>query len=387
MDMRDAVKRTVFERQGQALAMLRDMVNTDSCTHDVDGVNAICDMCSEFLDSLGFHTTRYPQRAFGDHLYASKHGSLAGRGGKNILLVGHMDTVFEKGTASKRPYRVDGDIARGPGVHDMKSGLVSALFALSALGHCGFSEFGTIGVLLNSDEEVGSPTSRALIEQHARASDVAFVLECAYPDGSLVTARKGVGMYSLHVSGVAAHAGADHEKGTSAILEMARKIIDIQALTDYSTGTTLNVGVVRGGTRRNVVPESAEAEIDLRVATLSEALRVESALKQIATPSMPGSSVVLKGGLNRPPMERTPQVSALYGLVAKEAATIGLAVRERSTGGASDGNFVGFTGTPVIDGIGPQGGYAHSLDEFMQLSTFPLWIALLSQSIIAVCGL
>jgi glutamate carboxypeptidase len=211
-------------------------------------------------------------------------------------------------------------------------------------------------------------------------------MECAYPDGSVVTARKGVGMYHLRVKGVAAHAGADPDKGVSAIEEMARKITAICALTDFEAGTTLNVGIVTGGTRRNVIAASAEAEIDLRAATGAEAVRADEALRQIAAAAyVKGTSATIAGGLNRPPMEHTLEVGSLFRLVGSEGAKLGMRITERSTGGGSDGNFIGALGTPVIDGMGPQGGFAHSLNEFMKVSTFPLWVTLLAWSMLAVC--
>lgn len=387
MEIRERVKKVIEERTPQMLRLLEALVNTDSGTHDRDGVKIVCSLLEERLAPHGFSIERFPQERFGDHMVATLRGDRYSRGGKRVLIVGHMDTVFEKGEALRRPYNVVGDAAKGPGVHDMKSGLVSAVESCISLAECGFKDFGSITILFNSDEEVGSPTSRDLIESAARSSDCAFVLECAYPDGTVVTSRKGVGMYRLVTHGVAAHAGADPEKGASAILEMAHKIVEIHQLTDFDTGTTLNVGVVKGGTRRNVIAERAEAEIDLRVATAKEAERVERELRAIAGRTyVPGTRCELSGGLNRPPMERTGQVAELYELVRREAERLGLRIGERSTGGASDGNFIGHVGIPVVDGMGPQGGFAHSLDEYMQLSTFSLWVTLLAYSILASCG-
>jgi len=379
--LRSSVKKWIREHNDEALQLLRQMVNTDSGTHDPDGVNKVARMCEQQLSALGFSIRRHSAAPYGDHLEAT----LESDGAKRLLLVGHMDTVFERGTARARPFSVDGDRIAGPGVHDMKSGLVSAVYALKALMQAGFRDFGRITLLLNSDEEVGSPTSRLLIEALARSSDIGFVLECAYPDGSIVTARKGVGMYKLVTRGVSAHAGAEPEKGVNAIVLMAEKILDAAKISDAGSGTTVNVGVIRGGTRRNVVPDFAEAEIDVRVATTEEAQRVHRCLGALSSGRLERSSVELTGGLNRPPMERTPEIERLYRLVREEAHDIGLNISERSTGGASDGNFVAHTGIPVLDGMGPQGGFAHSLDEYMQLSTFPLWVMLLAQSILAVC--
>jgi glutamate carboxypeptidase len=262
LETRDRVGRLIAERSSAALGLLKDLVNIDSGTHTPEGVNEVADILQVSFAAAGFDVLRHSQDKYGDHLVATVRGR--NDKGTKLLLVGHMDTVFDKGTAAARPYTVDGNIARGPGVHDMKSGLVSCLEATRALLDAGFSDFRQITLLFNSDEEVGSPSSRALIEDAAHGSDVAFVLECAYPDATVVTARKGVGRYLLRVTGKAAHAGADPELGVSAVEEIARKILEIHALTDYASGRTLNVGVLSGGTRRNVVAAEATAEIDLR---------------------------------------------------------------------------------------------------------------------------
>jgi glutamate carboxypeptidase len=381
-DIRRSVSQLIDDRTGEMLSLLERLVNMDSGTYDKELVERVAGVLTDELAAAGFSVERYEAGKYARHIVASRKGSR--HGSKRILLVGHMDTVFLAGESSRRPYAVSGGKAFGPGVHDMKCGLVAAIYACRALLECGFAGLGDITILMNTDEEAGSPTSRGLIEDAAKQADAAFVLECAYPDGSVVTARKGVGMYHLYIEGVAAHAGANPENGVSATHEMAEKILAIHALTDFSLGTTLNVGVVKAGTRSNVVADHAEAEIDLRVVTQAEAERVARALAAIAKPSLRGASVRLEGGLNRPPMERTDAVARLFALVRAEGDKLGMRVLERSTGGASDGNFVGAVGTPIVDGMGPQGGFAHSLDEFMDWVAFPSWVKLLAYSIIAV---
>jgi len=256
-------------REAEMLAFLEKVVNIDSGTHDKAGVDAVGELLSGRLRQLGFQVERSPQTQYGDHLVARK----LGKGSRRILFVGHMDTVFPAGTAARRPFRIEGGRAYGPGVLDMKGGDVSLLYALEALKETGSRFYGEVSmtVIFNSDEEVLSPTSKTIIEAEAKRADSACVFEPARPGGEYVARRKGVGKYYLTVHGRAAHAGAQPEAGRSAVGELAHKIIAIHGLTDFGTGTTLNVGLVKGGERSNVVAETAYAEIDLRVPDIGEA--------------------------------------------------------------------------------------------------------------------
>jgi glutamate carboxypeptidase len=300
--------------------------------------------------------------------------------------VGHYDTVWPSGEAQRRPFRIEDGAAYGPGVYDMKAGLLQAIFALKALQDTGrFPEDKRVVLLINSDEEIGSPTSREFIETAARQSAGAFVLEPPMePSGALKTARKGSGRYKLTVKGVSAHAGVNPEQGISAIQELAYQIQLMHKLTDYNIGTTVNVGIVQGGIGSNVVPDHAEAEIDVRVATLDEAARIEAEFASL-TPSLPGAELIVTGGMMRPPMERTDAIASLYSLARELAmAEFGLALEEMATGGVSDGNFTAAAGTPTLDGLGARGDFAHSPREYVRIDEIPVRTALLARLIEAI---
>ncbi len=259
----------------------------------------------------------------------------------------------------------------------MKGGIAVLLAALSAMRELRLTPALPVVMVFNSEEEVGSPISRALIEEEGRRSRYALVLEPAVaPDGSLKTFRKGVGNFRLRVTGRPAHAGADHALGISAVHELAHQILRLHALTDYEAGVTVNVGVIQGGTRSNVVAEEAQAEVDVRVPSLALADEIVARVSRLE-PVTPGAVVTVEGGLNRPPMERTPAIVELYRRAQALAAELGFAVNEGGTGGASDGNFVAALGTPVLDGLGAVGVGGHALDERVVIEQLPLRAALL----------
>jgi glutamate carboxypeptidase len=289
-----------------------------------------------------------------------------------------MDTVWDLGTVAERPVRIEDGKLYGPGAEDMKGGIVVGLWALRALRALDLLPEKPITMLLTSDEETGSSSSRPIIEAEARKHDVVFVLEPAVPpQGALKTSRKGVGEYRVAVTGRAAHAGADHEKGLNAIEELAHQILTIQGFTDYEAGTTFNVGVVGGGTRRNVVPAQAWAEIDVRIVRAEEADRVESRMNRLR-PRLPGMELAVSGGVERPPMERTPQIAALYHRAEVLARGMGIQISESGTGGASDGNLTAALGVPTLDGMGVVGDGGHSIQEFAVISSMPERAALLA---------
>jgi len=354
-------------KQQEMLSFLERIVNMDSGTLDKAAVDRLGAILTDRLTALGFTVERVPQTQYGDHLVGHKPGI----GDRRILFIGHMDTVFSPGEAARRPFRIEGDRAYGPGVLDMKGGLVSLLYALEALKATGQPAFDAIpmSVVFNSDEEVLSPTSRLLIQQEARRAQLACVFEPARPGGEYVIRRKGVGKYYLTVRGRAAHAGAQPELGRSAIEEMARKVLEIHALTDYKTGTTLNVGLIRGGERSNVVAAEAYAEIDVRVPNTNEAKRVEDRLREIvATNTVPDTTAELAGGIDFPPMEQTPEARAQFEALQAVGRTLGLDLKGIATGGGSDGNHASQF-TPTLDGMGPRGSEAHSDREFMVVPT------------------
>ncbi|KAF4411139.1 2-dehydropantoate 2-reductase [Streptomyces lycii] len=285
-----------------------------------------------------------------------------------VLLLAHYDTVWPTGTLAEWPFRQDGDRVTGPGVFDMKAGLVQAVWALRALDALGLPR-PACTLLLNGDEETGSLASSAVVRREAGASRAALVFE-ASADGALKTARKGVGLFTLTVTGEEAHAGLDPAAGASAVEELARQVLFLHGLSDLDAGTSVNVGVVRGGTRSNVTAGRASAEFDVRVANSAERARIEAALAA-SRPVTPGTSVAVDGGWNRPVFERTPAVGRLFELARDCAAPLGVALRETSVGGASDGNFVLDAGVPVLDGLGAVGAGAHARTEYALVPAMP----------------
>jgi glutamate carboxypeptidase len=296
-------------------------------------------------------------------------------------VLGHFDTVWPHGTLAARPFRVADGRAYGPGSYDMKAGLVMLEFAIEAIRSRGYAPPRPIVVLWTSDEEIGSPRSRALIEDEARRAAFALVLEPPLADGRLKTARKGVGRFRLSVEGRPAHAGVEPEKGISAIVELAHQILRLHGLNDPGAGTSVNVGVIRGGSVANVIAAEAVATIDVRAATLDEARRVEAALRA-TSPVLAGARVTVDGALNRPPMERSPQGVALFEQVRSIGRTLGLDLGEGSTGGGSDGNFTAALGVPTLDGLGAPGAGAHAVDEHVLVAPLPRRAALLAAALL-----
>jgi len=354
-------------QQSNMLALLERMVNIDSGTLDKAGVDRVGALLADRLAGLGFEVEVIRQQEYGDHVLGRK----AGTGTRRILFVGHMDTVFAAGTAAQRPFRIEAGRAYGPGVLDMKGGIVCLLFALEALKatqHPAY-DVAAMCVVFNSDEEYLSPTSRPLIEEEARRSRTVCVFEPARPGGEYVISRKGTGKYLLTVTGRAAHAGAQPERGRSAVGEMAHKIVALHALTDFSTGTTVNVGVVRGGERSNVVAERAYAEIDIRVPGLEEYARLDRRIKAIASGStVPDTTAVLSGGLGFPPMIQTPGAKVLFEALRAAGQVVGVEIRGVPTGAGSDANYASQF-APTLDGMGPQGSETHSDREFIEVPT------------------
>jgi glutamate carboxypeptidase len=293
------------------------------------------------------------------------------------LLLCHMDTVWPAGTLAARPFRVEEGRAYGPGSYDMKAGIVIAEFALRAVRDLGLRLPRPVLLLLTADEEVGSKVSRPLIEEMAHRSQYVLVLEPSLGTGALKTARKGVGRFTVEIVGRAAHAGVEPEKGLSAVLELAHQIVYLQGLADAGQGTTINVGVVRGGTRSNVVPAYAEAEVDVRVWTMAEAGRVTEGIKNVQ-PHIPGIQLRVQGGLGRPPMERTTASAVLFRRAQEIGRQLGLDLGETSTGGGSDANFTAALGIPTLDGLGAIGDGGHADHEHVLIDSLPERAALLT---------
>jgi glutamate carboxypeptidase len=345
-------------------------------------VNKVATWVAEEMARLGAEVERrpVPDGRYGDTVVGTWHGDPGA--GPRLLLIGHMDTVFEDGTAADRPFRIESGIAYGPGVTDMKGGLLAGLYAIrafrSVIGQEAPLPFERITYIANPDEEVGSPSSSPHIREAAAESDVCLCLECARANGDIVSARKGIVDLRITFQGRAAHAGVEPEKGISAVQELAHQVLALHALADREIGTTVNVGVVRGGTRPNVVAASAEAEIDVRVATLAEAARLDAAIRGLR-PWLPGARLTVEGGLNRPPMERSAAMGRLFERARAIAAGMGVAdLREGSTGGGSDGNFTAALGIPTLDGLGPEGEGAHAAHEHVLVESLPRRAALVA---------
>lgn len=364
--------------------MIRDLgrlVGLESPSDDVAAVDELLSWIASTLQDYGEGVSieRAPGGRQADHLVAR-----LGKGaGPRLLILAHADTVWPKGTIKTRPFRIEGGRASGPGAFDMKGGIVLVLWALRALRALKRKPGRPVTVLCNSDEEIGSPTSHQVIETEAHRSLATLVVEPAMPNGDLKTWRKGVGQFRLEVRGRAAHAGADPGKGVSAIEEVASQILALGKLADHAAGTTVNVGVIGGGTRRNVIAGAAWAEIDVRVLRSSEIARVETAIRGIQ-PVLPGARVTVDGRMVHPPMERTDGNLRLFRVAQSLAAGLGLVIGESGTGGASDGNLTSSLGVPTLDGLGVVGDGAHADTEFVDLASLPVRAALLARLIEAV---
>jgi len=348
----------------EVLADVRTLVELESPTTDKAAVDRVGKhLAARFAQAARAEIVWHPQTRWGDHFEAR-----VGRGARRVLLLGHFDTVWPIGTLDRMPCRIDGDRMTGPGCFDMKYGDIQVIWALRALVEHGAAADKTFVFFANTEEEVGSPTSRPILEGLAKQSECTLVLEPALgTEGAVKVWRKGVGMYRLSVQGVAAHAGADPERGRSAVLELAHQIIDLDGINDVAKGTTVNVGVVRGGTRSNVIAASGEAEIDLRVRTMDEARRADARIRTRPT-CVSGTTVRIEGGLNRPPMEETPASRRLYELAKRLAADEGIDLAATGTGGGSDGNFTAALGVPTLDGLGAVGDGAHADAEHIVVS-------------------
>jgi len=365
----------VRARRGEMLGTLKTIVELESPSADKAAVDRLVTHLRERIGAAGGEIEALPQNDYGDLTVARWPGN---EGQKPLLVMTHIDTVWPIGTLTRKPFEVDETEARGPGIYDMKASVAMMLQALTFLRENDVSHR-PITWLINTEEEVGSPVSRPVIEKLASESEYVLVLEPPVaPNGALKTARKGVGMFTMQITGLAAHAGADPEKGVSAIQELANQIQYLHGMTDFALGTTVNVGVVSGGTARNVVAAEATALIDLRVTTMAEADRVVKSILS-AEPRLPGSQVHVEGGLNRPPMERTNKIAAAFQQVRAAGQRLGLQPSEASTGGGSDGNFTAAIGATTIDGLGCTGDGAHAEHEHISLDGFVERTALLTE--------
>jgi glutamate carboxypeptidase len=380
MEARD-LEEIAARRYDDFVQALREMVNVDCGSYTPEGVNAIADLCQARFESGGWEVDRRRhepadgEQQLGDLVI----GRLAGADGPRVLMIGHTDTVFDPGTVAERPFVIDGDRARGPGVSDMKGGLLTGFFAVEVLQAAGFDGFGRVTYICNPDEEIGSPWSRDTILAEAGEADVAFVLEGARENGDIVSARKGVADLRIEIVGRAAHAGVEPERGRSAILEAAHKTQALHALNGRWPGVTVNVGVVSGGSRPNVVAERCMLDIDVRSTEERSFREAEEAVRAIAREAtVPDVSATIDGNAWHRPMEKGEGGARLAALATQVAAELGFELKDASTGGASDANTTSAAGVPTLDGLGPIGGDDHGPNEWLDLSSVVPRISLLA---------
>jgi glutamate carboxypeptidase len=359
-------------QQSWLLETIETLVRLESPTDDKAAVDRCGAELARRLSDLGGQVKSLQASTAGNHLRAE-----FGRGDHQVLLLGHFDTVWPVGQLAEMPLIRNGDRLSGPGVLDMKAGIALGMLATRALIAVAPPDHTRVVMLWTADEETGSRTSRALLETEARSSEAVLVLEPSLPGGVLKTSRKGCGQYEIVLHGEAAHAGVDPGKGVSAIRELARQILSVEALQDLTRGISVNVGIISGGTRPNVVPSEARAIVDVRAPSQDDAARVDSALRALA-PHIAGARVAVSGGFERPPMERTEGVARLYALAQDVGRALGQPIQEGATGGGSDGNFCAALGVPTLDGLGAQGDGAHALSEHVVISALTARAALLA---------
>jgi len=344
---------------GTLLEELAGWVRMETPTTDAASVSRLVDIAASGLGAAGAVLRRVPGRdGYGDALLARSSADP----GRHILLLGHLDTVWDKGTLAAMPFRVEGPRAYGPGIYDMKAGSFIGFHVLRSLLCQGITTPYPVALLLTPDEEVGSPTSRALIEEAAGDAATVLVLEPAGAGGACVTARKGVGRFVLTVRGQAAHAGSAFQDGTSAVVELAEQIRSLHGLVDPEAGITLNVAPIWGGTRPNVIAAEAGCEIDLRVPDEDSGMRLERRILGLE-PRASGCRITVRGGMNRPPFAESPAIARLYAKAKAIAATLGIDLPKQHRGGGSDGNFTAAMNVPTLDGLGCPGGGAHAINE------------------------
>lgn len=366
-------------RQAEIVDKIREFVEIESPSFDIEGSrNAVDFLETEAREILtDFEIERVFAAGYGEHFLLRAFPSDE----KPVLLLGHTDTVHPRGAKEKNPTRIEDGKLYGCGAFDMKSGCILMLETLRALKEFDLKPARPITILLSCDEEVGSFSGRELVEREARTAEFCLIPEPS-ANGKAKTGRKGTGMFQLKTLGIPAHAGLEPEKGASAVLEIARQIEKLHALNNLEEGTTVNVCTIAGGTTTNVIPAEAECSIDVRFKTLAEAERIEREIKSLE-PFDHRVSLEILGAINRPPMERTEQVAALFEKAREIAQSINYELGETEVGGASDGNFVGALGVPVLDGLGVKGDGAHTLHEHIWVEDVPKRAALLALLLLA----
>ncbi|WP_208560292.1 M20 family metallopeptidase [Marinilactibacillus kalidii] len=372
---------SIFTREKrEILNLLEEMINQDSGSFYKEGCDAVGHLLKNQYAALGFDVVTLPEAQHGDHLYITHKEANE----PDILIIAHMDTVFPVGTVANRPFTLTEDgIAKGPGIFDMKTSHVQALYAMKSLIEEQHPAYKKVALLLNADEEIGSITSRKYIEQYGKQSKAVLIIEPARGT-ELTTSRKGGGKFYLSIKGKSSHAGAAPEKGISAVGELGHKIVKLHALNDRP-GINVNVGVITGGTSPNTIAPNAEAKIDIRFETQEQGIEVDRLVREILDYSdVPGTELTLTGGITRPAWQADAASMRLFELIRKEGEKLGMSLTPVYSGGGSDGNFTGNLGIPTIDGLGPIGGNAHQADEFLVYSTLETKGELLIQTLKAL---
>lgn len=368
--------------EDEIIQWLKEIVEIESPTDNRQAVNRVGQWIQDKVHALGGQIetiqSNHPNR--GDHLIARWKGKDSQE--KPLLIIAHMDTVWPIGTLKTMPFRIEEDKIYGPGTFDMKGAIVFLLFAIKMIREMGVPFTRTIHILFNSDEEMNSQTSREIIDKEALQAEAVLIPEGGVGE-AIITERKGILYFKITVTGRASHAGMDHEEGINAIEEIAYQILQIQRLTNYDTGTTLNCGIVKGGTRTNVIPEKAELEVDARVVTMNEAERLIEKMKSLQ-PVLDGSKLHVYSLIKRPPLERTKEVKRLFEIAKRCCVMQGYELTESSTGAISDGNLTAARGIPTLDGLGPIGNGAHASHEHIVKSKMMKRILLITHLLLEI---
>ena len=366
------------KREEEMVATAISLAEIESPSDDKAALDRMAQFAAGRFANMGGRVTLHPQASAGDHLQVTFGGRAHV---KPILLLGHLDTVWPMGTLQTMPVRESGGKLYGPGVFDMKAGIAMAVYAIAMLQKIHGWLPRPVTVLLVSDEETGSASSRVITEKLAREHAAVLVLEPSFgPKGALKTSRKGVGEYSLRVQGISSHAGLDFEKGQSAVLELSKQIVKVSEFTDRKRGITVNPGVIAGGSRSNVIAAEAKAQIDLRIATGRDARAMDKKFRGLK-PFNKKCKLTISGGINRPPLERSNRVKGLFGMAREIANEMGFKLEEASVGGGSDGNFTAALGVPTLDGLGAVGDGAHATHEQVVIGALPWRTSLLASLI------
>ena len=369
LDAEIAALHNHFVNRGEhVLDVTRRLVEIESPSGDEDGSKAVVSVLADVAESIGSRVERLPAPNYGEHLRITVFEDASEAG--SIVILGHTDTVHPRGSLIERPWRIDDGKAYGPGVFDMKASCALTLEILNALDKTELRPKHRVVVLLTCDEETGSRTGKQLVEAAARDARAVLVLEPPAIGGRVKTGRKGTGIFTIRARGRAAHAGLEPEKGASAILELSRQTVRLHELNGTGGGITVNVGVIQGGTLSNVVAAEARAEVDVRFSNHEEATKIAETLRALQ-PFDARVQLTITGGINRPPLERTPQVVELFQRARSIASSLGFKLSETQVGGASDGNFAAAVGATVLDGLGIDGDGAHATHEHIILEDIP----------------